>query len=135
MITYYFDSSALTKLATGEPETDAVASLSSADNLWITSDLARTEVPRAVTRQGGSVTDALEVLRNMVVIELDRDIYELAGRIQPDRLRSLDAIHVAAALSLGSDLTAIVTYDQRLAEAAQLNGIKVLSPGTEPVSA
>ncbi|MBK5250721.1 MAG: VapC toxin family PIN domain ribonuclease, partial [Actinomycetales bacterium] len=43
-------------------------------------------------------------------------------------LRSLDAVHLAAALSLGDDLEGIVTYDDRLAEAAQANGVPVASP-------
>jgi hypothetical protein len=44
-------------------------------------------------------------------------------------LRSLDAIHLAAALDLGDDLDGLVTYDERLGEAARLNGITVLAPG------
>jgi predicted nucleic acid-binding protein len=44
------------------------------------------------------------------------------------RLRSLDAIHLATALSLGQDLAGIVTYDQRLAEAAIGADLEVWAP-------
>jgi len=54
--------------------------------------------------------------------------FEEAGRLDPTLLRSLDAVHLAAALSLGDDLEGIVTYDDRLAEAAQANGVPVVSP-------
>jgi hypothetical protein len=43
-------------------------------------------------------------------------------------LRTLDAIHVAAALDLGDDLEGMVTYDERLAQAAEQNGIRVTAP-------
>ena len=44
-------------------------------------------------------------------------------------MRSLDAIHLAAALDLGDDLEALVTYDKRLAEGASANGIEPIAPG------
>ena len=56
-------------------------------------------------------------------------ILHLAGTIGPPRLRSLDAIHLASALSIGDDPEAFVTYDERLAEAAREAGLNVLMPG------
>ena len=53
----------------------------------------------------------------------------MAGRLDPTTLRSLDALHLAAALDLGDDLDGLVTYDDRLAEAAALNGVPVTTPG------
>jgi predicted nucleic acid-binding protein len=43
-------------------------------------------------------------------------------------MRSLDAIHLAAAMSLGPDLGVVVTYDERLAAAADLLGLPIASP-------
>ena len=130
MTCYYFDSSAIAKLVVNEAESGPLRDLASPEDLWMTCDLARTEVMRSVTRRESlSAADVLVQLQRFRIISLDRDVYEMAGRIQPARLRSLDAIHVAAALSLGSDLTALVTYDARMAEAARLNGLAVLSPG------
>ena len=129
MNTFYFDSSASVELAVGDPVAADIAKLATG-GLWVTCDLSRTEVVRAIARRRPAETsNAREVLHNMMIIALDKDVYEMAGRIQPARLRSLDAIHVAAALSLGDDLTAFITYDQRQAEAARLNGLHVVSPG------
>ena len=55
-------------------------------------------------------------------------MFDLAGRLLPVELRSLDALHLAAALSIGRDLQAIVTYDKRMADAARKSGIPVESP-------
>ena len=55
-------------------------------------------------------------------------LFEAAGRLDPSILRTLDAIHVAAALGLGDDLEGIVTYDKRLAREAEQNGITVTAP-------
>jgi len=43
-------------------------------------------------------------------------------------LRNLDAIHLAVALDLGDDLDGIVTYDDRLAAAAEGLGVAVIAP-------
>ena len=52
------------------------------------------------------------------------------GRRVPDtgRLRSLDAVHLAAALDLGDDLDSLVTYDERLAAGARSYGVPVTAP-------
>jgi len=48
---------------------------------------------------------------------------------EPHRLLcSLDAIHLATARAVGSDLAAMLTYDERLASAARDAGMEVLSP-------
>jgi len=125
---YYFDSSAIVKLVITDQETDAMSALSAPDSLWLTSELACTEVQRACLRHSAqAMEDAREVLRHLATIQLTSDQYEAAGRLQPAHLRSLDAIHIAAAQTLGSELTAMVTYDRRLAEAAIQNGLPVLS--------
>lgn len=56
---------------------------------------------------------------------------ERARRLPPGVLRSLDAIHVATALELGEDLTAVVSYDQRMIDAATAAGLEVVSPGRD----
>jgi predicted nucleic acid-binding protein len=61
------------------------------------------------------------------LIELNRNLLDTAA-ILHGPLRSLDSIHLAAAQSLGSDLGAVVTYDQHLAQAAGRMGMTVESP-------
>lgn len=51
-----------------------------------------------------------------------------AGTLAPAEMRSLDAIHLATALGLGSDLARVITYDGRMADAAQTLGLAVASP-------
>jgi predicted nucleic acid-binding protein len=57
------------------------------------------------------------------------EVFDRAGAMAPPELRSLDALHLAAAMSLGRDLAGIVAYDDRLALAASHAGLKVASPG------
>lgn len=49
-----------------------------------------------------------------------------AGLLPGQNLRSLDALHLAAATDLGVD--ALVTYDQRLQSAAHEIGMPVVAP-------
>lgn len=129
----YLDSSALAKLAWLEDES---ASLHKMLNSWpdrISSELAHVEVIRAahrVSTDPAVLGRAREVVAATNLLAVDEEVLELAATVEPHGLRSLDAIHLASALSLGSDLGAMVTYDSRLASAARQAGIKVLSPGT-----
>lgn len=68
------------------------------------------------------------MLDAVTLTEVTTALFEAAGRLDPEILRTLDAIHVAAALDLGDDLEGMVTYDERLAKAAEANGISVTSP-------
>lgn len=127
---YYIDTSALVKLVAAEAETDALRSwIATADSGLVSSDLARTELLRAV-RRGASdrVVQARSVLDSLILIAVTTAIFETAGRLDPAALRSLDAIHIASALELGDDLAGIVTYDDRMADAARLHGVAVVSP-------
>ena len=127
---YYVDTSALVKLVVGEPETEALRAWLAAENREpVSSDLARAELLRAVRRAAPDrLVDARAVLDAVTLVEVTTAIFEDAGRIDPTILRSLDALHVSAALDLGDDLEGIVTYDERLADAAAANGISVVSP-------
>ncbi len=55
-------------------------------------------------------------------------ILDGAGLLHPDRLRSIDAIHLATAAAIGADLRDIVTYDERMILAASLLGIPTATP-------
>jgi predicted nucleic acid-binding protein len=71
---------------------------------------------------------ARAVLESLPLMRLSTEVFERAAMLEPDLRRSLDCLHLAAALELGDDLEAIVTYDTRLAEAARSLGIDVVSP-------
>ena len=74
------------------------------------------------------VAQARAVLDSITLMKVTTETFEQAGRLGPTVLRTLDAVHLAAALDLGDDLDGMVTYDDRLAEAAQFNAIPVTAP-------
>jgi predicted nucleic acid-binding protein len=130
--TCYLDASALVKLATPEAETDALRAELDTYDVRVTSRLATVEVARALRRRGAAsagLGDAVaEAFTGLAVVELDEAIAGRAGRIDPPTLRSLDAIHLASALAMRSELGALVTYDARLADAARAAGLEVIAP-------
>ena len=127
----YLDSSAIVKLVAREPETDALVERLRPGPDLVTSALARTEVARATRRAGVAGVDparADAVLERIALLRVDEAVLDLAGALDPPRLRTLDAIHLASALTVGEALTALVTYDDQLASAARGEGLQVLAP-------
>jgi predicted nucleic acid-binding protein len=74
------------------------------------------------------VGTARALLDEIDIAELDAELLDAAAELEGP-LRSLDAIHVAAAAELGDELEALVTYDARMAAAARASGLAVLAPG------
>ncbi len=126
--TAYLDSSALVKLVIAEPESAALRAWLRDNPSQATCGLARTEVMRAVRGidSGGPRTHS--VLRRLQIIALNDELLDQAGLLEPGNMRSLDAIHLAAALALGSDLNEVVTYDRRMIEGATALGLRTASP-------
>lgn len=127
----YLDSSALVKLVREEPESATLQAWMDArsESVWCSSALCRVEVPRAVAELGGDAhSRAQDVLDDLVQLPLTEQTLDAAGAL-PGRLRSLDAIHLAAALRLRANLTAVVAYDRRMLSAAGDLGLPVASPG------
>lgn len=126
----YLDSSALVKLINQEPESEALVRFLNTRPDQVSSALARVEVVRAArSRDPEAVAKARVLLEALRLIRLDDEILDAAGDIDVPGLRSLDAIHVASAVMLGGTLTALVTYDRRMAAAARLLGLAVVAPG------
>ena len=127
---FYLDTTALAKLVVAEPETDALRGwLVQQDRTLVSCDLTRTELTRAVRRVAPDrILHPHALLDGLTLLTLPTSVFAAAGRLEPDELRSLDAIHLAAALELGDDLEALVAYDDRLQHAARLNGIEVIAP-------
>lgn len=131
MSLYYADTSAVIKLLTEETNSKAFAAFydSNAAAEWVSSALLRIEVMRAVARTVPALLpDARDLLTAFSYIAIDDDIVEAAMN-EPDRsLRSVDAIHLVTARILGSDLDALITYDARLATAANDAGLLTAAP-------
>jgi uncharacterized protein len=129
-VAHYLDTSALVKLVVAERETDALMTwIGKATSELVSSDLARTELLRAVRRAAPDrAVRAREVLDSVTLLAITTQIYEEAARIDPAGLRTLDALHLAVALDLGDDLESLVTYDDRLRDAASANGVATTVP-------
>lgn len=133
----YLDSSALVKLVMPEAESAALLESLAAWPVRLSSELARVEVVRAARRATShpeAEKRAEEVLSGLYLIKIDGEILGRAARLEPRTLRSLDAVHLASALSLGEDLGAIVVYDNNMATAAAGCGLRVVAPGADGAS-
>lgn len=126
----YLDTSALVKLLLQEPETAGLRRRLLAWPNRASSALIRVELIRTIRRAGVPrlLTAARQQLARIHLIAIDDDLLERAAWLEPVAVRSLDAIHLAAAVGLGTDLAAVVTYDGRLSEAAQALGLPVVAP-------
>ena len=125
----YLDSSAIVKLVVAEPETAALRRYLRLRRPLVSSALARAEVARALLPLGEqAVRRGRQILARLELIRISDRILSGAGSLLPAELRTLDAIHLATARQLGSDLGRIVTYDQRLRAAAEATGTKVAAP-------
>ena len=126
----YLDTSAALKLVLPEVETAGL-------ELWfaeragvprVSSRLLRIEVLRSVARGAPQrVNRANEVLSTVALVSID-DVAPAAEVIGDRALRSLDAIHLATAHELRTELTAFVCYGKRLCDPARAPGF----PGREP---
>ena len=129
----YLDSSALVKLVHQEAESAALRRYlrRHRGEGRVTSALSRVEVVRAVAGGGArAIGHARRMLGRVDQIHLDRSLLDQAATLaSPTVLRSLDAIHLASASLLGSDLLAVVTYDQRMVAAASGLSMPVERPG------
>ncbi len=125
----YLDSSALVKLVLEERETTSLLTFLAGRHTHVSSVLAYVEVSRAARRATESAAERTsDVLELVNLIELDRAILDGACAVEPEGVRTLDAIHLATALSLGETLDAFVTYDLRQAGAAAGVGLDVVTP-------
>ena len=125
---WYIDTSAFLKLVRRERHTAALRRFL-AGRRSVSSDLLRTEALRAARRQGTTTVERVgDLLTRLTLIRCDIPVFEAAGALDPPQLRSVDALHLAAARELGHDLAGIVTYDHRLAEASTQVEVAVATP-------
>ena len=82
---------------------------------------------RAAARRGATVENARKALSKLDFVAITNSLLDDAAALAPPELRTLDAIHLSAAL-FAPDLRALVTYDRRLADAAEQAGLPVVSP-------
>jgi predicted nucleic acid-binding protein len=124
----YFDASAIVKLIHHERESLALFELLHQELDACTSAVSEIEVVRTLSRLAVPREEANDALRGFYVIGIDAAIRARAANLTPSTVRSLDAIHLATALEVGADIP-VVTYDQRMADAARALGLMVMQPG------
>jgi predicted nucleic acid-binding protein len=92
--------------------------------------LLRVELVRVVRHAGlpRLIPEARKLLAGVHLIRLDDALLDRAADLDPIEVRSLDSIHLAAAVSLGEDLAAVVSYDERLLAAATSLGLPTATP-------
>ncbi len=129
----YLDSSALLKLLFDEDESAALETWLSDRTATPTfsSEVARIEVVRSARRLDVAVVPAARSLvAQLDVIPMTTGLVEEAADVGHPSLRSLDAIHLASALSVRDDLTAFVAYHTQLLSAAEAAGLPVVTPAS-----
>ena len=126
----YVETSAAAKLLVNETASSRLAArLDSAvdqDEALLSSMLLETELRRLAVRVDLAQTAVTHLLERFDLVETDRSLYREAGLLPGRHLRSLDALHLAAALRVGADV--MITYDRRQADAAEAAGLPGLSP-------
>ncbi len=96
---------------------------------WVSAVLVEIESFRALARYAPeAVTRLHPVLDQIDLIDMSPRVRILAQTVRPVTVRSLDAIHLGAALSIRPSLTSFVTYDKRLLDAATRSGLPADSP-------
>jgi uncharacterized protein len=126
----YLDTSAALKLVVREPETERL-------ELWmaeragiprVSSRLLRIEMLRAVTRAAPHRTSRANVVLSAIALLSMDDVAPAAEVIGDTTPRSLDAIHLATAHEIRTELSAFVCYDKRLRDSANALGLPVEAP-------
>jgi predicted nucleic acid-binding protein len=125
----YADSSALAKLLLDETESGVLASFLEADGRTpVSSAVVRVELTRAVRlRNPAAAVELHALLAGLEIVPVSDRVLGVAAQLADAHLRSLDAIHLASAVSVGAD--EMLVYDRSLAEAATAAGIRPVSPG------
>jgi uncharacterized protein len=126
----YLDTSAAVKLLMTERESPALRRWLRRRPERASAALLRVELVRVVRRAGFPrlIPEARKLLAGIHLIRLDDALLDRAADLDPTELRSLDSIHLAAAASLGDDLAAVVSYDDRLLAAATSLGLPIATP-------
>ncbi len=125
----YLDTSAFIKLVRSEPESRALRAELASGEALVSSVLLVVEGRRAAARYGAvALGRARAALTTVTLLPIDESTLEAAAELEPPVLRSLDALHLATALSLAKDLGRVYCYDVRLSAAAASLGLDVRQP-------
>jgi uncharacterized protein len=125
---HYIDASAFVKLIVEEKETQAL--LKSLPPSLISGEILTVEVMRTTVHSDAeTIAFARKLLAGINFMPISSEVISIASLFGAHiKSKTLDAIHLAAALSIGSAIDGIITYDKMMIADAKLLGIPVLSP-------
>ena len=127
---YLLDTSAFLKLFVSEPESSEMLGFSALEQQRLAgSELLITEGIGNISRLGFGTTEPLRALQSISLLPVTRHLLMDAAQIVGSGIRSMDAIHLATAKLIQSELAGIVSYDKRMLLAAQQLGLPTISPG------
>lgn len=132
-MTLYLDTSALLKRYIDEPDSERFDALITSEDVWVTCRITWVEAWRNLGRslESAARTRAraafAEDWERFAIVEVDEFLCRDAGRVTDETMvRSLDALHLAAARRVGVAGMSFVTADLRQAQAARMLGLTVL---------
>ena len=127
MTAVYLDTSAAVKLLVEEAESVALAQYLDQPNVeTVACLLLETELRRFAVRHAIPQQEVTAMLDTISLYDMPHSLYYEAGILPGRHLRSLDALHLVAAARLETDV--IVSYDNRMQEAAAELGLGILAP-------
>jgi predicted nucleic acid-binding protein len=125
----YLDTSGLGRVLLAEPDATAIRSVLEQHDDWWSSELLVVELRRFAARE--SLTDPAEkLLEEIDLLRVDSDTLQRASRVEPSEVRSLDAIHLDAAIRLkeGGKIGSVLTYDHQLQAGCRHHGLDIAAP-------
>ena len=132
-MTVYVDSSALLKLYIEEPDSEYAEHLLTGAGEWLTGRHTTVEIRRNLAHhlRGQELADAQRQfkrdLENISIVELTPEVCEVAAQLaEATGTRTLDALHLGAAMVAGQGSLPLVTFDLRQAQAARALGWVVI---------
>lgn len=125
----YADTCALGRVILDEPDGSAIlTTIASYDALW-SSELLLVELRRLGLREQAEAR-AETLVAGVSLEAVDRESLERASRLEPLSVRSLDSIHLEAAVGLARDglIDAVLTYDHQLQAGCAHHQLRVEAP-------
>jgi len=126
----YLDTSALARVMLGEPDGPAILTALDAVDTIVSSRLLDVELRRVALREKIDGDVVSRWLAAVALVPVEQRLLDAAGRIGPNTVTTLDAIHLVCAIDLAEAglIGAVMTFDNRLADDARSHGLEVLAP-------
>ena len=125
----YVDTSALGRVLLAEPDANAIRDSLARYDSWWSSELVVVELRRFARRESLE-TAADNLLSTISTVKVDTASLQRASAIEPPEVRTLDAIHLDAAVQLSAQgqIDAVLTYDRQLQNGCAHHGLAVEAP-------